>query len=285
MRRSEATWPGPDSRATALARMRLLIGLAVRGGIAGRRGAVRGELVEQVVVDAAGHDRDDGGVARSPGAASAGRDSTVLSAGWRTPGLRRSRRPVPDLGALVLAGEFVEADVELDLGGLPGPVGQAAAGDQPAASLLQGVVVALPLGPGVLRPGLLAQGVQHGLHGFGAAGGQVAVEPPGPAQGGLQPELPVLEPVIPVAVGLGEPAAHLLGQPGQVGEFGAAGRGAEQDLVGVAAGVLGQQVGPVADLPAPRTRRSGRRPGASATAGWAREPPHPPRRTRTPRRR
>ena len=135
--------------------------------------------------------------------------------------------------------------------------------------------MALPLGPGVFRPGFLAQSVQHGLHRFGAAGSQVAVESPGAAQGGLEPELPVLEPVIPVTVGLGEAAPHLLGQPGQVGQFGAAGRGGEQDLVGVVAGVLGQLVGPVADLPRPRRGDPavGQRVG---DGGVGAEPPHPP---------
>ena len=53
------------------------------------------------------------------------------------------------------------------------------------------------------------------------SGGHVAVEPTGAAQGGLEPQLPVLEPAIPV-VGFGEAAAHLLRPPGDVREFGPA---------------------------------------------------------------
>ena len=186
--------------------------------------------------------------------------------------------------ALVEAVEFFEGDVELDLGGLSGPVGEAVAGDQPPAGLLERIVIPLPLGPGVLRPGFLSQRVQDGLHRFGAAGGQVAVEPAGAAQGGLEPDLAVFESVIAVVVGFGQAAAHLLGQPGQVGQFGAAGGGAEEDLVGVVAGVFGEPVGPVADLPGPGLGDPASGQGVG-DGGVGAEPPHPPDRRRTRRRR
>src|SRR5579871_2438223 len=151
--------------------------------------------------------------------------------GWRGAG-RVRLLPAAGVGVLAELGEFTEIDVELDLGGLPGPVGEPAGGDEPAAGFFQGVVVALPLGAGVLGPGFLAERVQDGLDGLGAAGGEVAVEAPGSAEGGLEPQVPVLEPVI-VVVGGGEPAPHFLGEPGQVLEPGPAGGGGEQDLVGV----------------------------------------------------
>ena len=46
--------------------------------------------------------------------------------------------------------------MQLDVGGLPGPVGQAAGPGQPAAGFFEGVVVTLHRGPRILRPGLLA---------------------------------------------------------------------------------------------------------------------------------
>jgi hypothetical protein len=66
-----------------------------------------------------------------------------LSLGWLGPGVPGSRarliavgRAAAGLAGLVEAVEFVESEVELDLGGLPGPVGQAPAGDQPPAGLV-----------------------------------------------------------------------------------------------------------------------------------------------------
>jgi hypothetical protein len=58
--------------------------------------------------------------------------------------------------------------------------------DEPSADLFECIVVALPLGAGVFGSGFLAQGVQDGLRCGGAARREVAVEPPGPAQGGLE---------------------------------------------------------------------------------------------------
>src|SRR6185437_16789647 len=63
-------------------------------------------------------------------------------------------------GVVVEAGQFFQRHVELDLGGLPGPVRQAPGSDKTPARLLQRVVVTLPLGAGVLRADFLAQRVQ-----------------------------------------------------------------------------------------------------------------------------
>ena len=63
VRSSEATCPGPDSNATALARMRLLT--VSRSGAASplARRSLAASLSSRSSVDAAGDDRDDGGVA------------------------------------------------------------------------------------------------------------------------------------------------------------------------------------------------------------------------------
>ncbi len=131
--------------------------------------------------------------------------------------------------------------MELDLGGLAGPVRDPTGGDESSAGLFEGVVVPLPAGAGVFRAGLLAEGVEHGLHRGRALWGEVAVQAAGAAQGGGQPQVPVPVPVVrAVGVGGGEAVADLFGQAGQVGQAGAVGRGGEQDPVGVVAGFGGQ---------------------------------------------
>ena len=155
--------------------------------------------------------------------------------------------------AVDAGGEVVQGHVERDLQWLPGPVGQEPGRGEPPAGFFQGVVVALGGGAGVFGACLLAQGVQDGAERGGALRGQVAPEFPGAAQGDIEPQAAVGEPVG-VAVRAGQVAAHLLGQGGQAGQVSAARRGGEQDRVGGGAVVFGQQVGPVADLPRPRLR-------------------------------
>ncbi len=142
--------------------------------------------------------------------------------------------------------------MELDLGGLPGPVGNEPGGDYPPARLLQSIVVTLPDRAGVFRAGFLAQGVQDRLDRLRAALGQVAVQPAGAAQGGPQPDLPVLEPGLAVTGVRAQALPHLRGQRAQVRQLRAARRGSEQDQVRVVAGGLREQVRPVANLPRPR---------------------------------
>ena len=233
-----AGWPGVGA------------GVAEQGG---------GEAVQHVGVHPAGDDRDDRGVAVRA---------------------RRRRSAGPGRlggGGAGQAAELVQSQVQQDLGGLPGPLGQPPGGDQPPARLLEGVVLTLALAAQILRPGPLAQRVQHRAQRRRAAGGQVPVEAPGATEGGLQPHPPVREPVTVIVVGLGQPAPHLLRQRAQVGQRGP-GRGrAEQDLVRVPPVLLGQQIGPVADLPRPRRRQrpGGQRPGHRR---MRRQPPRPPHR-------
>jgi hypothetical protein len=79
--------------------------------------------------------------------------------------------------------------------------------DQQLAALLQRVVEPLPVGPGVLRAGLLAERLQHRLHRGGAFRGQVPADHARALEGGADLHVPVLEPVIiPVGPG-GEPVA------------------------------------------------------------------------------
>ncbi len=198
-----------------------------------------GELVEDAGIGGAGDDGGDRGVA-----AGAGRRGDAV-------------RGDPRGGGLVgfgLAEQLAEGQVQLDLGGLPGPVRQPPGGDQPAAGFLQRVVVPLAGGAQVLGPGPAVQGVQHGLQRGRGRRGQVTVEA-GVAlvvAGQLQP--PLAEPVaLPARVGIGPGGAgpDLLGEGGQVGQVRAAGGGGQQDPVGLVAGVRGQLAGPVTEVPRP----------------------------------
>ncbi len=129
---------------------------------------------------------------------------------------------------------------------LPGPLGQAPRAEQPPARLLERVVVALLHGAGVLGTHLLAQGVQHRLQRGGAPGGQVPGDPPGAAEGGVELQAAVQEPVIAVLIGAGYPAPDLLRQLRQAGQVRAAGRRGQQDRVRIRRG------------PRPAGRRSSR---------------------------
>jgi hypothetical protein len=113
-------------------------------------------------------------------------------------------------------------------------------GDEPTARLFESIVVALPLGPGVLRTGLLPQRIQHRPDRLRAPRRQVTIQTARTTQRGLQPQVPVLEPVIPVTVRLGKPPAHFLRETGQVIQACAADRGGKEDLVSVVASVIGE---------------------------------------------
>ncbi len=172
-----------------------------------------------------------------------------------------------------VAGELIQGDAQLEPDGLAGPLGQAAAGDEPGARFFEGVVPPLGQGAGVFGAAGRRQGVQHGADRGGAAGGQVAFEPGGAVEGGGQPQAAVVEPVA-VAVGGGVPAVQFLGQPGQVGEAESAGGGGQQQCVGVVAVAVGEPAGPVGDLPGPR---QGDLPGGQRRGdeGVGLQVPHP----------
>ena len=266
VRSQDARPPGPESSATALRRISsraaardsrslpslllpLLPGGWVRVGFGpGSAGELGGEAVQEVVVDVAGEDGGQGGVAVVAGSGGgAGRHRAgAVPAG-----------AVPAVSAVAAAGagqEAAEGEVQVEAGGLPGAVGQAPGREQPPARFFQGVVAALGLAAGVLGAGFLPQRVQDGVEGGGAPAGQVAVQLPGAAQGGGQPQGAVREPAVIVAVGAGGPAPDLLRQVGEGGQVGAVGGGGEQDHVGVGAAAGGEQVGPLGDLPRPRHR-------------------------------
>ena len=158
------------------------------GLVAGLRA---GEAVQEVVVGVAGDDGLDHRVAAGAGTGGA---------------------------AGAAAGELVEGDGQLEADGLPGPLRQAVGGDQPGARFLEGVVAALRQGAGVFGAADRGEGVQDGLDGGGAAAGQVAVEPGGAAEGGGEPDRPVVEPVVAGVGGRrGGGAAPPRSRPGRAG--------------------------------------------------------------------
>ena len=136
------------------------------------------------MVQVAGDDRDD-------------RRVTVRAG----PGRRPPPTPPRAAGPAVQAAELIQAHVQLDLGGLPGPVRHAPGGDQPPARLLQRVVTALPHRPGVLGPGLLPQRVQHRAQRRGALRRQVPGQLPALTERHIQADRPVPEPVVPSVSG------------------------------------------------------------------------------------
>ena len=93
----------------------------------------------------------------------------------------------------------------------------------------------LLLRPVVLRSRRRRQGVQHRLHRGGTLRGKVAVQHPGTAQRGHQPQRPVLKRVflVPVRLPGPGPLVHLREQPGQIRQPQPADRGVSQDLVRV----------------------------------------------------
>ena len=213
------------------------------------RGDPAGQFAEQVLVNPAGDDRDEGRVALV--AWSGGRVDRLRGTGLG--GTASGRIGLLGLRGL-LAEQIAQRHVQLNLRGLACAVRYAAGGDQAAACLLEGVVMALRDCPVVLGACPLAERVEDCLHGGGAARGKVAVQPAGPSEGGSQTQSPLVEPIV-VPVGRGETAVHLLGERRKIAQVGAVCCGREQDCVGVVPGALGEQVGPVADLAAPGGRQ------------------------------
>ena len=89
-----------------------------------------------------------------------------------------------------------ERDVHRHMGVRARPVRHHLRADQQLAALLQRVVEPLPLGAGVFGPGLLAERLQHGLHGGGAFRGEVAADHARAAERGAGLHVPVVEPVV-----------------------------------------------------------------------------------------
>jgi len=125
-----------------------------------------------------------------------------------------------------------------------------------AHGLVQRIVVALGVGPGVLRAGRGGQGVQHLGHYRGALRGQVATHNSRAAEGGLQPYRAVVEFAVRIAVGsIGPgPGGHLASQFSQASQVHPGPRSADQDRVGGITAVLRELVGPLAHGASERLR-------------------------------
>ena len=187
----------------------------------------------------------------------------------------RTRRSTPAAAPSCLQPHQVgQGDVHHGLNRLPGPLRQQPGGDQPPHRLLQRVMAALRLAPGILRPGRGRQRIQHRAHDRGALRGQVPGQHPGAPERGLQPHGPVLERlilaswpsllVLVLVLGPGQGAGvDLPGQPGQVRHIRAARRRPQQDRIRVLLALQRQLVGPAADGPGDRLRDL---PAASAAA-------------------
>ena len=193
-------------------------------GLAGQERA--GQGVQGGRVEVAGDQGGDGRVARIPAGGPGGQPAGLAVPGG-LPGPPRA------LGAAA-AGQIpqlVQGQVQLDVGGRPGPAGQPPGPGQPAAGLLQRVVVTLHRGPPILGPGLLAQRLQHRAQRRRARRRQIPLQPARAAERQAQPHPPAGDPVlIPAAIGTvtvgGRGAGpHLLSQPGQISQPGATGCG------------------------------------------------------------
>ena len=177
--------------------------------------------------------------------------------------------------------QLIQGQVQLHLRRLPGPLRQAPRGEQQPHRLFQGVVVALPGGPVILRAGLLPQRAQHLGDRGQALGGQVtvglavALEQPG------QPEEPVVEAgiILVVGVGRGDVRVDLLSQPGQAVQVQAPGGLAGQERIRAVPVGDRHHVRPAADLPGIGL---GDAPGRQRVRdrGMGRQAAHPPDRPR-----
>ena len=102
------------------------------------------------------------------------------------------------------------------------------------------------------------QGLQDRGDDRGALGGQVTGDHPGAGEGGLDPDLPVLEPGLRVILALRQgPGVDLRGQRGEVFLAGPGLGGGDQDLIGGGPAGLGELTGPLADGPGHRLRHDG----------------------------
>ena len=155
-----------------------------------------------------------------PAAASARRDDLVHHPHVRVPGHHRfgdrvaggrlgvlpgqvprlaRRAAQPHLLGLRRAGalpQLRERDMHRDMGVRARPVRHHLRADQQLTAGLQRVVEPLPLGPGILGAGLLAERLQHRLHGGGAFRGQVPADHARAAERGRGLHVPVVEPVL-----------------------------------------------------------------------------------------
>ena len=120
----------------------------------------------------AGDDRGDGRIAgigsggrggKPAGLAIGGGPGGLSGRGARAARARDARRARGPFrfrpGGAGHAAQLVQGQVQLDLGGLPGPLRQAPGAGQPAAGFFESVMTALRGRPGVFRAGLLAQRV------------------------------------------------------------------------------------------------------------------------------
>ena len=139
------------------------------------------------------------------------------------------------------------------MGVRPRPVRHHLRADQQLTAGLQRVVEPLPLGPGVLGAGFLAQRLQHRLHRRGAFRGQVAADDARAAERGRGLHVPVVEPVL---VGVGPRGAPLLqrdrGDHPQVIPGGARLSGLDQDLDRLRAQLGRELLRPFGDRQCPR---------------------------------
>ncbi len=276
------------------------VAVAVRAGV-----AAAGVVAEPVELDAqpdqilqgagvhvAGHERDHRGVARDGlgGVAVQPGPAATPAAGGGAGAVPGPLRPDPgrpllqQRRAAVQDHQVGQGDVHHGLDRLPGPLRQQARGDQPPHRFLQGVMAALRLAPGILRPGRGRQRVQHRGQNGGALRGEIPGQDPGALERGLQLHRPVAERLVLVLVFvLGEgPGVDLPGQPGQVRHIRAARRRPEQDRVRVLLAVRRELVGPAADGPRDRLRDRPRRPAPARSRGGRRRAG--PRRCTRPRR-
>src|SRR5258708_7362054 len=120
-------------------------------------------------------------------AAAAGPGRGAAGSGPGGGGAAEAGREGGDAGGADAVQELVQAQVQLELDGLAGPVREAPGGEQPAARFFEGVVLAFGDGADVFRPGFLAQAVQDRGEGGGAPGPQVALQAAGAPEGGGQP--------------------------------------------------------------------------------------------------
>ena len=158
-RAGTAGWPGPGLARLARATAAGSAGAVRAGGLRGMAADAAaqqeglGELVQGGPVHVPGHHRHHRRITQGGVGLRAGQPARLGRPRGR-PGIlgRRTARGAPQLG---------QAQVHQHLRRLPGPRRDHPGPDQPPARLLQRVMTALPGSPGILRPGLLPQRLQH----------------------------------------------------------------------------------------------------------------------------